>query len=173
MTKKVIAAALSLTSLSIVTPASAGAQQAGQSNTPAKQTISRNGERPSAHGPEQYFTGSVRVDPLFSATQSVPASGAYVTFEPCARSAWHTHPIGQTLIVTSGTGLTQEWGGPIVEIKPGDVIRCPAGIKHWHGAAPTTAMTHLAITGELNGKNVTWMEKVSDEQYLGQPVTKP
>ena len=111
------------------------------------------------------FTGRVRVDPLFAADADIDASGAYVTFEPGARSAWHTHPTGQHLIVTAGAGWTQEWGGPVVEIRAGDVVWCPPGIKHWHGATPSTAMTHLALTGTIDGKNVQWMEKVSDVQY--------
>lgn len=135
---------------------------------PARQTIDKNGSQGSFAGPESFFTGRVKVDMLFSPTTELPASGAYVTFEPGARSAWHTHPAGQTLIVTSGIGLTREWGGPLVEIRPGDVVRCPVGVKHWHGAAPGSPMTHLAITGDVNGKNVEWMEKVSDDQYRGK-----
>jgi quercetin dioxygenase-like cupin family protein len=127
--------------------------------------IKRNGSRPSGKGPEAYFTGTVRVDPMFQAGDPARVSGGHVTFEPGARSAWHTHPLGQTLIVTSGLGWAQSEGGPIEEIRPGDVIWFPPGEKHWHGAAPTTAMTHIAITEFLNGKNVDWMEKVSDEQY--------
>ena len=128
-------------------------------------TISRNGTRASMKGPADYFTGTVRVDPIFKSPLSPNASGAYVTFEPAARSAWHTHPRGQTLIVTAGTGRIQRWGGPIEDINPGDVVWIPPGQKHWHGAAPTTAMTHIAVTEELDGKNVNWLEKVSDEQY--------
>lgn len=112
-----------------------------------------------------YFTGQVHVDPLFAVSEQLEASGAYVTFESGARSAWHTHPAGQRLIVTSGVGLTQEWGKPKQEIHPGDVVWCPPGIKHWHGATPSSAMTHVAVTGSVDGKTVTWMEKVSDEQY--------
>lgn len=129
------------------------------------QSISKNGSRTSAQGPAEYFTGNVRIDPLFSPSESANVSGAYVTFEPGARSAWHTHPAGQTLVVTAGTGWTQVWGGEIQELHPGDVVTCPAGVKHWHGASPTTAMTHMAITATKDGENVTWMEKVSDEQY--------
>jgi quercetin dioxygenase-like cupin family protein len=129
------------------------------------QTITRAGTQASIKGSAEYFTGSVRVDPLFSANDVAPFSGAYVTFEPGARSAWHIHPTGQRLLVTAGVGRTGEWGGPVEEIKAGDVIWCPPKIKHWHGASPTTAMTHIAITGTLNGKNVEWLEKVSDEQY--------
>ena len=127
--------------------------------------IKRNGSRPSGKGPEAYFTGTVRVDPMFQVGDPARVSGGHVTFEPGARSAWHTHPLGQTLVVTSGLGWAQSDGGPIEEIRPGDVIWIPPGEKHWHGAAPTTAMTHIAVTESLNGKNVDWMEKVSDEQY--------
>jgi quercetin dioxygenase-like cupin family protein len=127
--------------------------------------IKRNGSRPSGKGPEAYFTGTVRVDPMFQVGEPARVSGGHVTFEPGARSAWHTHPLGQTLIVTSGLGWAQCKGGQIEEIRPGDVIWFPPGEKHWHGATATTAMTHIAITESLNGKNVEWMEKVSDEQY--------
>ncbi len=134
--------------------------------------IKRNGSQASTKGPAEYFTGTVRVDQLFKAPGPARANGAYVTFEPCARSNWHTHPLGQTLIVTSGYGLVQSWGGPIRVIRPGDVIWCPPGEKHWHGAAPTTAMTHIAIQEELNGKVVDWMEKVTDQQYGRQCPSK-
>jgi len=127
--------------------------------------IKRNGSRPSGKGPEAYFTGTVRVDPMFQVGDPARVSGGHVTFEPGARTAWHTHPLGQTLIVTSGLGWTQCEGGPIEEIRPGDVIWFPPGEKHWHGATATTAMTHIAITEWLNGKNVDWLEKVSEEQY--------
>jgi len=127
--------------------------------------IKRNGSRPSGKGPEACFTGTVRVDPMFRVGDPPRVSGGHVTFEPGARSAWHTHPLGQTLIVTSGLGWAQFEGGPIEEICAGDVIWFPPGEKHWHGAAPTIAMTHIAVTEFLNGKNVDWMEKVSDEQY--------
>ena len=132
---------------------------------PAAQSIARAGEQPSAAGPAEFFTGRVRIDPVWPADGSINASGGLVTFEPGARSAWHTHPAGQRLVVTSGAGLTQEWGKPVQVIRPGDVVWCPPGVKHWHGAAPGTAMTHLAVTGTVDGKNVTWMEKVTDEQY--------
>ena len=133
---------------------------------PAGQRIARAGSQASLAGPAENFTGRVRVDPPYGATDEIPASGAWVTFEPGARSAWHTHPRGQYLVVTAGVGRTQQWGGPIEELKPGDVVWCAPGIKHWHGAAPTTAMTHLAVTGrDEQGQNVTWMEKVSDAQY--------
>lgn len=132
---------------------------------PAAQSIARAGEQPSAAGPAEFFTGRVRIDPVWPADGGINASGGLVTFEPGARSAWHTHPAGQRLVVTSGAGLTQEWGKPVQVIRPGDVVWCPPGVKHWHGAAPGTAMTHLAVTGTVDGKNVTWMEKVTDEQY--------
>ncbi|HXC32442.1 MAG TPA: cupin domain-containing protein [Verrucomicrobiae bacterium] len=127
--------------------------------------IKRVGSQPSGKGPSEYFTGTVRVDPLFQANAPGRAFGACVTFEPGARTAWHTHPLGQTLIVTAGCGRTQRWGGPVEEIRPGDVVRIEPGEKHWHGAAATTAMTHIAIQEQLDGKVVDWMEKVSDEQY--------
>jgi quercetin dioxygenase-like cupin family protein len=129
------------------------------------QAVARAGSQASAKGPAEYFTGSVRVDPVFRANESAPYSGAYVTFEPGARSNWHTHPTGQHLIVTHGVGRTQEWGGPVVEVRAGDHIWCPPGVKHWHGASPTTAMTHIALTGTRDGKNVEWMERVTEEQY--------
>ena len=127
--------------------------------------IKKNGSRPSQRGPEDWFTGTVRIDPLFQAPEPARAAGAYVTFEPGARTAWHTHPLGQTLIVTAGFGRVQREGGPIEEIRPGDVVWFPPGLKHWHGASPTNAMTHIAIQESLDGKAVDWMEKVSDEQY--------
>jgi quercetin dioxygenase-like cupin family protein len=129
------------------------------------QEITRAGAQPSAVGPAEFFTGRVRVDPVWQADEHLTAAGAMVTFEPGARSAWHTHPAGQRLHVVSGVGLTQEWGKPVQVIRPGDVVQCPPNVKHWHGAAPTTAMSHLAVTGSWHGRNVNWMEKVSDEQY--------
>ena len=130
--------------------------------------IKRNGSQQSGKGPVDYFTGAVRVDPLFQAPDPARVTGGSVTFEPGARSAWHTHPLGQTLIVVSGLGWTQCWGEPKVEIRPGDVIWCPPGKKHWHGATPTTAMTHIAIQErDATGKVVDRLEKVSDDQYLG------
>lgn len=134
-------------------------------NSAGTQTVSVASTRAAAKGPAEYFTGSVRVDPLFGAKDAAPFSGAYVTFEPGARSNWHTHPSGQHLIVTSGAGRTGTWDGSVVEIRAGDVVWCPPGIKHWHGAGPSTAMTHIALTGTIDGKNVEWMERVSDEQY--------
>jgi quercetin dioxygenase-like cupin family protein len=127
--------------------------------------IKRAGSRPSAAGPQEWFTGNVRIEPLFEAPEPSRVRSANVTFQPGARTAWHTHPLGQTLIVTSGHGWTQCWGGAVEEIRPGDVIWCPPGVKHWHGATPGSAMTHIAIQEALNGKVVDWMEHVSDEQY--------
>jgi quercetin dioxygenase-like cupin family protein len=127
--------------------------------------IKRNGSRPSGKGPAEYFTGAVRVDPLFEAPEPARVRGAHVAFEPGARTAWHTHPLGQTLIVTSGLGWVQREGGPIEEIRPGDVIWFPPDEKHWHGATATTGMSHFAIQEALNGSTVEWMEKVSDAQY--------
>lgn len=127
--------------------------------------ISRVGSQRSGKGPADWFTGTVRIDPLFSANDARRGAAATVTFEPGARTAWHTHPLGQTLIVTSGLGLVQREGGPIEEIRPGDVIWFPPGEKHWHGASPTVAMTHIAIQENLDGKVVDWLEHVSDDQY--------
>jgi quercetin dioxygenase-like cupin family protein len=127
--------------------------------------IKRAGSRPSTKGNAQWFTGSVRVDPLFRTAAPARAAAGKVTFEPGARTAWHTHPLGQTLIVTDGLGLVQRVGGPIEEIRPGDVVWFPPNEKHWHGASPTTAMTHIAVQEALDGNAVDWMEKVTDEQY--------
>jgi quercetin dioxygenase-like cupin family protein len=127
--------------------------------------IKRSVSQPSGKGPGDYFTGAVHIDPLFQAPDPARVRGASVTFEPGARTAWHTHPLGQTLIVTSGRGRVQAWGGPVQEILPGDVIWFPPGEKHWHGAAPATAMTHIALQEALDGKTVDWLEHVSDEQY--------
>ena len=151
-----------VTAITLLAPA--GTPLAADQTAP-RQTIAVAGSHASAKGPDAHFTGAARVDPLFAAKDGVPVSGAYVSFEPGARSAWHTHPAGQHLIVTAGVGWTQEWGGPVVEIRPGDVVWCPPGVKHWHGATPTTAMTHISLAGTANGKNVEWLEKVSDEQY--------
>jgi quercetin dioxygenase-like cupin family protein len=128
-------------------------------------TIARSGSQPSSQGPAEYFTGSARVDPLFPVAEPSRMAGARVTFEPGARTAWHTHPLGQTLIVTAGTGWVQQWDGPVQEMREGDVVRIPPGRKHWHGATATTRMTHIALQEQLDGKVVDWMEKVSDEQY--------
>ena len=127
--------------------------------------IKQNGSQPSAKGPDEYFTGNVRIDPLFEMPEPAGGRGALVTFEPGARSAWHFHPLGQTLIVTSGCGWVQSEGGPKVEIRPGDVVWCPPNEKHWHGATPSNSMTHIAIQETLDGKVVEWLEKVSDEEY--------
>ena len=127
--------------------------------------IKKVGSQPSAKGSSEWFTGTVRVDPLFHAPDPARVSGASVTFEPGARTAWHTHPLGQTLIVTAGCGRVQRWGGPMEEVRPGDVIWFPPEEKHWHGAGQTTAVTHIAIQEKKDGKVVDWMEKVSDEQY--------
>lgn len=129
--------------------------------------IKRAGSQASAKGPSDWFTGTVRVDPLIQAPDPALVQGANVTFEPGARTAWHTHPMGQTLIVTAGCGSVGKWGGPVEEIRPGDVVWIPPEEKHWHGAGPTTAMTHIAIQERKDGKTVEWAEKVSDEQYNG------
>ena len=129
--------------------------------------IQRNGSQPSQQGPAGYFTGTVRVDPLFHTPAPARGFGANVTFEPGARTAWHSHPLGQTLIVTAGCGRAQRWGGPVEEIRPGDVVWIPPGEKHWHGASATTAMTHIAIVEELDGKSADWLEQVGDDQYAG------
>ena len=128
-----------------------------------KMDIKRSGSQLSGQGPSEYFTGAVRIEPLFRAPHPARAVGLKITFEPGARTAWHTHPLGQTLIVTSGSGLAQRWGGPIEEIHSGDVVWFSPGEKHWHGAAPTTAMTHIAIQEELDGKTADWLEHVIDE----------
>jgi quercetin dioxygenase-like cupin family protein len=130
--------------------------------------IKRSGSQPSSKGAAEYFTGTVRIDPLFQPNDPARVLGASVTFEPGARTAWHAHALGQILIVTAGCGLAQGWGGPIEQIRPGDVIWFSPGEKHWHGATPTTAMTHIAIVEQLEGKSADWMEKVADEQYNGK-----
>jgi quercetin dioxygenase-like cupin family protein len=127
--------------------------------------IKRSGSQPSGKGSADYFTGTVRTDPLFKAPHPARVAGLSVTFEPGARTAWHTHPLGQTIIVTSGCGLAQCWGGPVEEIKPGDVVWIPPGEKHWHGATPNTAMTHIAIQEELEGRTTDWLAHVTDEEY--------
>jgi quercetin dioxygenase-like cupin family protein len=145
-------------SLSMIAPA-ASAQEA------PTVTVTRVGAQPSATGPAQYFTGAVRIDSLFQGSAPARVGGGTVTFEPGARTAWHTHPLSKTLIVTAGVGLVQQWGGPVQEIRSGDVVWIPPGAKHWHGATATTGMTHIAIAEALDGKAVDWMEKVSGEQY--------
>jgi quercetin dioxygenase-like cupin family protein len=134
--------------------------------------IRRSGSQPSGRGAAEYFTGTVRVDPLIHASDPARVLGASVTFEPGARTAWHSHPLGQTLIVTAGSGLVQRWGGPIEAIHPGDVVWIAPGEKHWHGATVTTAMTHIAIVEEFDGKSADWMEKVSNEQDQAYPTLK-
>jgi quercetin dioxygenase-like cupin family protein len=134
----------------------------------AHQEIVLAGSQPSIAGPAENFTGRARIDPLWSPNKDINAAGAMVTFEPGARSAWHTHPYGQRLIVSSGVGLVQEWGKPVQMVRPGDAIWCPPGVKHWHGAAPKTAASYLTVTGTVDKKNVDWMEKVTDDQYDGK-----
>jgi quercetin dioxygenase-like cupin family protein len=151
--KRFIAIAMSL---ALVGAASASTQRS---------EISPNGSRPSSKGAAEYFTGSVIVEPLFGAKETMPSAGGLVTFEPGARSAWHTHPAGQVLVVTSGTGWVQEENGEKREIKPGDVVWTPPGVKHWHGATEANSMSHVAITNTRDGESVEWMEQVSDEQY--------
>lgn len=129
--------------------------------------IYKGGSQASIQGPEDWFTGTVRIDPLFPASDPARASGGSVTFEPGARTAWHEHPLGQTLVVTAGFGHVQRWGGPVEDIRPGDVVWIPPHVKHWHGASATTSMTHIAIQEHEDGKVVDWLEQVSDEQYAG------
>jgi quercetin dioxygenase-like cupin family protein len=152
-------------SLSLFASAYAQANQVSEGSQAI--TITRSGSQPSGKGPTENFTGMVRVDPLFNPPAPARARGVSVTFEPGARTAWHTHPLGQTLIVTAGCGLVQRRGGPIEEIRPGDVVWIPPGEQHWHGATATAAMTHIAIVEQLDGKTADWMEKVTDEQYQG------
>ena len=146
----------------------AGNTARAQTSTPGRNEdmqITRAGSQPSAKGSADYFTGNVRVDPVFPVRESSRVSSSHVTFEPGARSAWHTHPLGQRLIITFGLGWVQREGGPIEEVRPGDVVWFPPGLKHWHGASPTNAMSHFAIQETLDGKNVEWLEKVSDDRY--------
>ncbi|MDB5791112.1 MAG: cupin protein [Massilia sp.] len=161
---------LTLTASALAQPGQGDAKPAssprpGSNDNARDMVVSRAGSQASGKGPAQFFTGSVRVDPLFPAHPPSTLSGGQVTFEPGARSAWHTHPMGQVLIVTAGVGRVQRWGSSVQEIRAGDVVWTPPGVKHWHGAAPTSAMTHFALQEGANGKNVEWMEKVSDEQY--------
>ncbi|MHA7631123.1 (R)-mandelonitrile lyase [Corallococcus sp. M7] len=153
--------------------ARSGSADAGGPTAPAAARegvrVTRAGSQASQKGPAESFTGVVRIDPLFAANPPGRASGASVTFEPGARTAWHAHPLGQTLIVTAGVGRVQGWGGPVREIRPGDVVQIPAGQKHWHGAGPTTAMTHVALQEAQDGKVVEWLEKVTDAQYGATP----
>jgi quercetin dioxygenase-like cupin family protein len=172
--RRMLAATGGLAALAAAGPVAAQEKLKGlASTTPAVPTkgreetmeIKRSGSQPSGKGPAEYFTGSVRIDPLFETPDPARGFGASVTFEPGARTAWHTHPLGQTLIVTAGCGWVQRWGGPVEEIRPGEVVWFPPGEKHWHGATATTAMTHIAIVERLDGKSADWMEKVGDEQY--------
>jgi quercetin dioxygenase-like cupin family protein len=172
--RRMLAAAGGLAALAAARSAAAQEKLRGLASTPpavptkgrkGTMEIRRSGSQPSGKGPAEYFTGSVRIDPLFQAPDPARLYTSSVTFEPGARTAWHTHPLGQTLIVTAGRGWVQRDGGPVEEIRPGDVIWFPPGEKHWHGAAATTAMTHIAIVEHLDGKTADWMEKVSDEQY--------
>ncbi len=162
---------LSATVLSLFLLASPCLSQVASAQNSQTINITRRGSQQSSKASAQNFTGSVRIEPVFDAHDPSRSTGGRVTFEPGARTAWHTHPLGQTLIITAGTGLIQQWGGPIEEIREGDVVWIPPGIKHWHGATPRTAMTHIAIQELLNGKNVEWMEKVSDEQYGNRPAS--
>jgi quercetin dioxygenase-like cupin family protein len=165
--RRMLAACGGLAAMAAAEPAAADTPMQAVPATPRNRTmeIKRIGSQPSGKGPADYFTGTVRIDPLFQAPDPARGAGASVTFEPGARTAWHAHPLGQTLIVTAGVGWVQRWGGPVEEIRPGDVVWFPPGEKHWHGATPTTAMTHIAIQERLDGKVVDWMEQVSDDQY--------
>jgi quercetin dioxygenase-like cupin family protein len=161
-----LAASAAIAAIAAAKPAVAGMPTGRAKGRNGTMGITRNGSQPSSKGPAEYFTGSVRVDPLFQTPDPSRVTGGLVTFEPGARSNWHTHPLGQTLIVVSGVGWTQCWGEPKHEIRPGDVIGCPPGHKHWHGATATTAMSHIAIQEHNgDGKVVEWLERVSDEQY--------
>ena len=155
----------------LAVPAGASAQAAASTASQDVQ-ISRRAARPAQPAPASHFTGAVRLTPLFDATPTSRVSGGSVSFEPGARSAWHAHPLGQTLIVTAGTGRVQRWGGPVEVIREGDVVWTPPGVKHWHGAAPTTAMTHIAVQEALDGKAVAWLEHVTEEQYNGKSGTR-
>jgi quercetin dioxygenase-like cupin family protein len=159
---------LTAAALQAATAAVAAPQAGSTASAPAQQEIVLAGSQASIAGPAETFTGRARIDPLWSANKDINAAGAMVTFEPGARSAWHTHPFGQRLVVSSGVGLVQEWGKPVQLVRPGDAIWCPPGVKHWHGAAPKTAVTYLTVTGTVNDKNVDWMEKVTDDQYDGK-----
>lgn len=162
----------SVVTLALLAWATAQTNQPGVSSPPKASapdsqaiTITRSGSQPSRQAPAENFTGSVRVDPLFPANHPSNTSAARVTFEPGARTAWHSHPLGQILIVTSGSGLVQQWGGPIDEIRTGDVVWIPPGKKHWHGASPKSAMSHIALVEQLDGKSTEWMETVNETEY--------
>ncbi len=163
--RRMLAATGSLAGLAAAGAAAGPTPAAATQASNGTMQITRAGTQPSRRGPVENFTGEVRVDPLFPVREPGRASAGSVTFEPGARTAWHTHPLGQTLIITSGFGWVRREGGPIEEVRPGDVVWFAPGLRHWHGASPTTAMTHIAIAELLNGKNVDWMEKVGDEQY--------
>lgn len=150
--------------VSAIRPSHAGA---GSRPMEGNMEIARGGSQPSTKGPAEWFTGQVRIDPLFKAREPARTTGGCVTFEPGARTAWHTHPLGQMLIITSGCGRVQQEGGPVEEVRAGDVVWFPPGVKHWHGAGPTTAMTHIAIQEALDGKVGDWLEHVTEEQYRG------
>lgn len=168
MKKTVLASLLSLSTAATMTMS-----QPAAAESTMEQVIIRSGEQDAVKGSPKYFTGSVRIDPLYPANNEMRSSGGSVTFEPGARSHWHIHPVGQVLIVTSGVGRTQEWGKPVQEIRAGDVIICPVGVKHWHGAAPGSAMKHISICEEKEpGKVVEWMEPVTDAQYAGKEEQK-
>ena len=166
-TARALAPLVLASSWAVAQPGSPGptARETAPTGDASTLSVAKSGSQPSMKGSSDFFTGNVRVDMLFQPKAPARTSGGLVTFEPAARSAWHTHPLGQTLIVTAGLGRVQRWGGPIEEIRPGDVVSIAAGQKHWHGATPTTAMSHIAITEALDGKNVDWLEKVTDEQY--------
>jgi quercetin dioxygenase-like cupin family protein len=163
--RRILAATGSMAALMTTRAAAAGESNVATQGRDEAMQITRAGSQPSNKGSGDYFTGTVRVDPLFPVREPGRVSAGSVTFEPGARTAWHTHPLGQTLIITAGMGWVQREGGPIEEVRPDDVVWFPPGLKHWHGASPKTAMTHIAIQETLNGKNVDWLEKVSDEQY--------
>lgn len=150
------------------TASGSGAPPAASSGDSQTISITRSGSQPSNMGSVEYFTGAVRIDSRFQRNDPARVGGGIVTFEPGARTAWHTHPLGQTLIVTAGAGLIQQWGGPIQEMKQGDVVWVQPGVKHWHGATATTGMSHIAIAERLDGKSADWMDKVTDEQYNGK-----
>mgnify|MGYP003382702970 CR=1 FL=1 len=154
-----------MTALAAATVVAALSASAAMAQSTSAITVTRPGSQPSTIGPAENFTGSVRVDSRFQGTAPARIGGGTVTFAPGARTAWHTHPLGQTLIVTAGVGLVQEWGGRVQEIRPGDVIWIPPGVKHWHGATADNGMSHIAIAEALDGRSVEWMEKVTDEQY--------
>jgi quercetin dioxygenase-like cupin family protein len=163
--RRAIATAAGIAALSAIPKTAAQISAAERKRKVMEIDIKRNGSRPANKGSPDWFTGSVRVDPLFQAPDPARVGAGHVTFEPGARTNWHTHPLGQTLIITSGLGWVQRDGGPIEEVRPGDVVSIPPGLKHWHGATPTTAMSHIAIQESLDGKNGDWMERVNDEQY--------